>query len=200
MKVVRVAIYTRVSTGEQSAKAQETELRDYARNRKWSIVHVYTDEGFSGALEKRPALDQLMQDSRKRKFDAVLVWKFDRFARSLRQLVAALELFRKFGIDFVSATEALDTSLPSGELVFQIFGAIAQFERALIGERVKSGLTEARRNGKRLGRPPIRVLTPAECFRAQKEHRAGKSLRQIAGDFGVSLWAVHSICRRKSPC
>ncbi len=96
-------------------------------------------------------------------FDVVLVWKFDRFARSLRQLASALELFRKFGIDFVSATEAIDTSLPSGELVFQIFGAIAQFERALIGERVRAGLGEARRNGKRIGRPPIRALTPGRA-------------------------------------
>jgi DNA invertase Pin-like site-specific DNA recombinase len=98
----RVAIYTRVSTDDQSTKTQEHELRQYAKNRGWTLQRIYTDHGFSGALEKRPALDELLRDTRKRKFDVLLVWKFDRFARSLRQLVSALELFRKFGIDFVS--------------------------------------------------------------------------------------------------
>jgi DNA invertase Pin-like site-specific DNA recombinase len=125
----------------------------------------------------------------------VLVWKFDRFARSLRQLVSALELFRNFGIGFVSATEAIDTSLPSGELVFQIFGAIAQFERALIGERVKAGLGQARRNGKRIGRPPIRALTTEERIALRKEHRGGKSLRQLAQAYGVTLWTAYSVCQ-----
>jgi DNA invertase Pin-like site-specific DNA recombinase len=125
----------------------------------------------------------------------VLVWKFDRFARSLRQLVTALELFRTFGIDFVSATEAIDTSLPSGELVFQIFGAIAQFERALIGERVRAGLAQARRSGKRIGRPPVRSLTPAERMRLRKEHGDGKSLRHLAKAYGITLWAAHSACQ-----
>jgi DNA invertase Pin-like site-specific DNA recombinase len=160
-----VAIYTRVSTDDQSTRTQEHELRQ----------RVYADHGFSGASEKRPALDELLRDTRKRKFDVVLVWKFDRFARSLRQLVSALELFRKFRINFVSATEAIDTSLPSGELVFQIFGAIAQFERALIAERVRAGLREARRNGKRIGRPPIRALTPEELVRIRKNIAMAKA-------------------------
>jgi DNA invertase Pin-like site-specific DNA recombinase len=190
----RVAAYTRVSTDDQSTKTQEHELRQYAKNRGWTVQRVYTDHGFSGASEKRPALEELLRDTRKRKFDVVLVWKFDRFARSLRQLVSALELFRKFGIDFVSATEAIDTSLPSGELVFQIFGAIAQFERALIGERVKAGLGEARRNGKQIGRPPIRALSQEERIRIRKEHRNGQSLRELAESYGVSLWMAHSAC------
>jgi DNA invertase Pin-like site-specific DNA recombinase len=200
VKLTRVAIYTRVSTDDQSTKTQEHELRQYAKNRNWTVQRVYTDHGFSGASEKRPALDELLRDTRKRKFDVVLVWKFDRFARSLRQLVSALELFRKFGIDFVSATEAIDTSLPSGELVFQIFGAIAQFERALIGERVKAGLGEARRNGKRIGRPPIRTLTPEERVRIRKEHRNGKSLRKLADAYGVTLWTAHSACHANAAC
>ena len=199
MKPTRVAIYTRVSTDDQSTKSQEHELKQYVKHRGWAVQRVYTDHGFSGASEKRPALDELLLDARKRKFDVVLVWKFDRFARSLRQLVSALELFRKFGIDFVSATEAIDTSLPSGELVFQIFGAIAQFERALIGERVKAGLVQARRNGKRIGRPPIRRLTPEEVVRIHKEHRCGKSLRQLAKSYGVTLWTAHSAAT-STPC
>jgi DNA invertase Pin-like site-specific DNA recombinase len=194
VKQTRVAIYTRVSTEDQSTRTQEHELRRYAKNRGWTVQRVYTDHGFSGASEKRPALDELLHDTRKKKFDVVLVWKFDRFARSLRQLVSALELFRKFGIDFVSATEAIDTSLPSGELVFHIFGAIAQFERALIGERVRAGLGEARRNGKRIGRPPLRALTPEEVGRMRKEHRGGMSLRKLARSYGVTLWTAHSAC------
>jgi DNA invertase Pin-like site-specific DNA recombinase len=188
---VGLGVMGRVSTDDQSTSTQEQELRQYAKNRGWTLQRVYTDHGFSGASEKRPALDELLRDTRKRKFDVVLVWKFDRFARSLRQLVSALELFRKFGIDFVSATEAIDTSLPSGELVFQIFGAIAQLERALIGERVRAGLGEARRNGKRIGRPPIRSLTPEERRHIRKEHRDGKTLRKLAESYGVSLWSAH---------
>lgn len=195
MKETRVAIYTRVSTDEQSTSTQEHELRQYAKHRGWTVQRIYTDHGFSGASEKRPALDELLRDARKRKFDVVLVWKFDRFARSLRQLVSALELFRKFGIDFVSATEAIDTLLPSDELVFQIFGAIAQFERALIGERVKAGLAQARRKGKRIGRPPIRTLTAEESTCLRNEHVNGKSLRKLAQSYGVTLWTAHSACQ-----
>ena len=194
MKQTQVAIYTRVSTDDQSTKTQEHELRQYAKHRRWTVQRIYTDHGFSGALEKRPALDELLRDTRKRKFDVVLVWKFDRFARSLRQLVSALELFRKFGIDFVSATEAVDTSLPSGELVFQIFGAIAQFERALIGERVRAGLAQARRSGKQIGRPPVRFLTQKERADLRQEHLQGKSLRKLAKSYGVTLWTAHSVC------
>ena len=194
MKQTRVAIYTRVSTDDQSTQTQEHELRQYAKHRGWTVQRLYTDHGFSGASEKRPALDEMLRDTRKRKFDVVLVWKFDRFARSLRQLVSALELFRNFGIGFVSATEAIDTSLPSGELVFQIFGAIAQFERALIGERVRAGLAQARRAGKRIGRPAIRTLTQEECTRLRREHLKGRSLRQLAKSYGVTLWTAYSAC------
>lgn len=125
----KVAIYVRVSTDEQSTLAQENELKVYAENRGWAVTKIYADHGISGAVTKRPALEELMRDSRRRRHDCVLVWKFDRFPRSLRHLVSAPEVFKSFRIDFVSATEAIDTSLPSGELVFQIFGAIAQFER-----------------------------------------------------------------------
>ena len=198
MKEPRVAIYTRVSTDDQSTKTQEHELRQYAKNRGWTVQRVYTDHGFSGASEKRPALDELLRDTRKRKFDVVLVWKFDRFARSLRQLVSALELFRKFGIDFVSATEAIDTSLPSGELVFQIFGAIAQFERALIGERVRAGLGEARRNGKRIGRPTDPGADPGRAYAYAKGASPGQESPKTRSSYGVTLWAAHSACHAET--
>jgi DNA invertase Pin-like site-specific DNA recombinase len=109
-------------------------------------------------------------------------------------------LFRKFGIDFVSSTEAIDTSLPSGELVFQVFGAIAQFERALIGERVKSGLAEARRRGREIGRPPRKKLTEEEKGSMRLEHLKGRSSRQLSESYGVSLWMAYDVCRGEARC
>jgi len=163
-KPKRCGIYVRVSTSDQNTKVQETELKEYAENRGWVLTRIYSDKA-SGTKQSRPSLDELMADCRKRKLDVVLVWKFDRFARSLRHLVSALEEFRKVGIDFISATEGVDTTIPSGELVFQIFGAIAQFERALIVERVKAGLEQAKRDGKVLGRPSIKRLSEKEIER-----------------------------------
>src|SRR5450759_2386162 len=159
MKLKRVAIYTRVSTLDQHPEMQEQELRDYVARRNWTIHRIYSDK-VSGAVEKRPGLDAMMEDCRMRKVDVVIVWKFDRFARSLKQLLNALELFRALGIGFVSCTEAIDTSLPHGEMLFQIIGAIAQWERSLIAERVRAGLQNARQQGKKLGRPALRELKP----------------------------------------
>jgi len=125
----------------------------------------------------------------------VLVWKFDRFARSLRHLVTALDEFKRLRVDFISATEGVDTTLPSGELVFQIFGAIAQFEAGLISERVKAGLAEAKRNGKQLGRPAIKKLSEAEVAKIRAARRKGVTLRKLASQFGASLWAVYQASR-----
>jgi DNA invertase Pin-like site-specific DNA recombinase len=191
----RVAIYARVSTSEQSSAPQENELREFAVNRGWEVAGVYSDV-ISGAKDSRPGLNQLMQDCRRRKVDLVSVWKFDRFARSLRHLVTALEEFKRLGIDFISATEGVDTTVPSGELVFQIFGAIAQFERALISERVKAGIAEARRNGKHLGRPAIKKLSAAEIRNVRAARRKGVTLRKLAAQFRTSLWAVHQASQR----
>ena len=124
-----------------------------------------------------------------------MVWKFDRFARSLRHLVTALEEFRRLGVGFTSLTESVDTSIPSGELVFQIFGAIAQFERTLISERVRAGVAEARRNGKVVGRPPIKKLSEKEVQTIRVARREGKTLRELAARFGSSVWAVDQACR-----
>src|ERR1035437_8773136 len=158
----RAAIYVRVSTMDQSTTAQESELREYAARRGWSIFKIYSDHGVSGTKSSRPALNDLMADCHRRKVDVVLVWKFDRFARSLKQLVSALDEFKRVGIDFVSCTEAVDTSAPAGELIFQIFGAIAQFERCLISQRVIAGMQQARRAGKQIGRRPLRQFTGEE--------------------------------------
>lgn len=194
-KQKRVAIYSRVSTQDQSTKAQEYELQQFAKNRGWSVTRVYADKK-SGATNSRPALDELMGNCRKRKVDVVLVWKFDRFARSLRHLVTALEEFKRLGIDFVSATEGIDTTVPSGELVFQIFGAIAQFERTLISERVKAGLAEAIRNGKKIGRPAIKTLSRAEIQKIRAARRRGVTLKKLSTQYGASMWTVFQAGRK----
>jgi DNA invertase Pin-like site-specific DNA recombinase len=198
MKAKRAAIYTRVSTLDQHPEMQEQELRDYVASRNWTIHRIYSDK-VSGAVEKRPGLEAMMDDCRRRKVDVVIVWKFDRFARSLKQLLNALELFRELGIGFVSCTEAIDTSLPHGEMLFQIIGAIAQWERSLIVERVKAGLQHARQQGKRLGRPSLRELTPGEAAKLKNERkREHVPFRELAKKYGVSVWTAHKLCGRKA--
>ena len=136
-----------------------------------------------------------MKDCRRRSIDVVVVWKFDRFARSLKTLISAFENFRALGIDFVSVTEAVDTSLPAGEMLFQMIGAVAQFERSLIAERVKAGLDNARKNGVALGRPALRRLTSKEIAQLRRERfRGNLPYRIIASKFGVSVWTAHTLC------
>lgn len=197
MKVTRAALYLRVSTGEQRTDAQEKALRDYVSRRGWKLQMIYRDQGKSGATSNRPALNELLKDCRRGSVDVVVVWKFDRFARSLKQLMSGLEMCRALGIDFVSVTESVDTSLPAGELVFQMIGAVAQFERSLIGERVRSGLANARAKGKLLGRPPLRKLTPGETRDLRRQRVQNKvPFRILAENFGVSVWTAHRLCRR----
>jgi DNA invertase Pin-like site-specific DNA recombinase len=192
----RVAIYARVSTGTQSVHPQESVLREFANKREWTQVRVYSDRAVSGALDRRPALDELMRDCRRRAVDIVLVWRFDRFGRSVRHLIEALEEFRQLKIDFISLTESVDTSTAAGRLFFSMIAVFANFERDLISERVKLGLVNARQKGKRLGRPPIKILDPAEARKLRKERVKGKAtLRELAHKFGVSLWCAHSICK-----
>jgi DNA invertase Pin-like site-specific DNA recombinase len=194
----RTVIYTRVSTTDQHPEMQRKELLEYIKRRGWSLRKEYSDKGISGAAERRPALDALLADCRRGKVDTVIVWKFDRFARSLKQLLSALDLFRKLNIDFVSCTEALDTSLPHGEMLFQIIGAIAQWERSLIAERVRAGLQHARSQGKRLGRPPLRVLKPKDIADLRKERAQTKlPFRALATKWGLSVWTVHTLCGKK---
>jgi len=195
VKTKRAALYVRVSTNEQDTEAQERALREYVQRRGWRLQKIYRDQGMSGASSNRPALNELLKACRRGSADVVVVWKFDRFARSLRQLMSGLETCRALGIDFVSVTEAVDTSLPAGELVFQMIGAVAQFERSLIAERVKSGLANARANGRTLGRPPLRKLTRAETreLRRQRVHD-DVPFRVLAKKFGVSVWTAHRMC------
>ena len=156
---MRVAFYSRVSTTNhgQDPELQLRELREYAAARGWSVMSEYTDLGVSGTKDSRPQLNRLMGDARQRKFDVVLCWKLDRFGRSLVHLVNALAEFEALGIAFISLRDSLDLSTPSGRLMFQIIGAMAEFERSLIRERVVAGLRNARAKGKTFGRPRVSV-------------------------------------------
>lgn len=184
----RVAIYARISTLDkgQDLETQLLPLREFTAARGWQIYEIYTDT-ISGSKESRPSLDKLMQDAKRRKFDAVLCWRFDRFARSTKQLINTLELFSSLGIDFVSYQEAIDTSTPTGKVMFTIISAFAEFERAIIAERVRSGLQRARAQGKQLGRPKVYVDSEA-ILRLRLQ---GLSVRAIASELGISKTKVH---------
>jgi DNA invertase Pin-like site-specific DNA recombinase len=159
----RVALYARVSTcnGQQDPEMQLGELREYARARGFQIVNEFVDRGVSGAKESRPQLNRLMADAHSRKFDAVLVWKIDRWGRSLKHLVTSLADLDAYGVAFVSLRDSLDLSTSSGRLMMQLLGAMAEFERSLIQERVKAGLRNARSKGRVLGRPRLTSLVAA---------------------------------------
>jgi DNA invertase Pin-like site-specific DNA recombinase len=193
--ITRVALYSRVSTTHgQDPELQSRELREYATSRGWTIIQEYCDVGVSGSKDSRPALNQLMADAYRRKFDAVLVWKLDRFGRSLRHLVNALAELEAFGLAFVSLRDNLDLATPSGRLMFQIIGAMAEFERALIQERVRAGLRNARAKGKRLGRPRVFVSeSQIETLRA-----SGASWRAVAKELGVGIGTVVRASERRS--
>src|SRR5215470_11027976 len=185
---MRAALYSRVSTNNgQNPEIQLRELREYCERRGWTLAGEYTDIGISGSKERRPELDRLMADAKRRKFDAILVYRYDRFARSLRQLVNALAEFDALGIHFASLHEGVDTSTPNGRLVFGIFASIAEFERELIRGRVRSGLAAARAKGKRLGRPRA-TLDLARMGRLRAE---GRTIREIADEVGCSRGLVH---------
>ena len=184
MTTKRVALYARVSTLNhgQDPEVQLRELRAYCERRGFEIVDEYVDRGISGSRERRPALDKLIAACRKRLVDGVVVYRYDRFARSLRQLVNALEEFRSLGIDFISIHEGVDTSTPNGRLVFGIFASIAEFERELIRDRVRSGLAAAKAKGKRIGRPKVAV----DVLRIASLRRQGRSWAEITRETGVT--------------
>ena len=190
----RIAVYARVSTSDQSTESQLLDLRLYVRERGWAIYKEYVDNGISGTKESRPELDRLMADAKKRKFDIVLVWRFDRFARSTKHLILALEEFRNLGIDFVSFQENIDTSSPLGSAIFTIISAVAQLERDIIAERVKAGLRRARVNGKQLGRP--RAVVDPERLRELRSQ--GLSLRAIGEATGISRTTVSDVLSSSS--
>ena len=185
---MRTAIYARVSTTvRQDAGMQTREMREFTEARGWKLADEYVDSGVCGAKDSRPELNRLMTDAHRRNFDAVLVWRFDRFARSVSHLLRALETFKALGIDFVSFSEQMDTSTPAGKMVFTVLGAVAELERSLIVERVRAGLRNARAKGKRLGRPRVAV----DAARIARLHAQGRSIREIADELGYSRSLVH---------
>jgi DNA invertase Pin-like site-specific DNA recombinase len=179
----RVAIYARVSTSTgQSVDMQLLDLRELAKRRDFQLTGEYCDEGVSGSRESRPALDSLLRDARRRKFDAVLVWKLDRLGRSLVHLVRLLQDLRSLGVELISYSEGLDFTTTTGKLLYQVISAFAEFERDCIRERVTAGLRNARAKGKRLGRPRVIVdLSRIATLRAQ-----GRSWREITAETGIS--------------
>jgi DNA invertase Pin-like site-specific DNA recombinase len=180
--ISRVAIYARISTANsgQSPEMQLRELREHAQRRGWEISNEYVDEGISGAKDRRPALDRLMVDAHRRSFDVVLVWRFDRFARSVTHLLRALDTFRALGMEFVSLSESLDTATPAGRMVFTVLGAVAELERSLIAERVRAGMRNARARGVRLGRPKV-VADVATIRRLRGQDRSWRSIGRELG-------------------
>ncbi len=188
------ALYARVSTVDQNCEVQLQDLRRFAGQR-FAQYREYIDVGVSGAQRHRPQLDALKRDARKRLFDVVLVWKFDRFARSLKHLIESLDEFSSLGIDFISYTEGVDTTTPTGQLLFHIVGAVAQFERDLIAERVRAGMAHARAMGKRIGRPRAKVdLEAVRNLRTQ-----GKSLRAVAMTLDIPVSRVRRALVRGGP-
>ena len=191
---MRVAVYARVSTADkgQDPETQLGELREYCKRRGWEIANVYVDIGVSGMKDSRPELDRMMADAKRRLIDAVVVYRYDRFSRSMRHLVNSLAEFQALGVEFVSVHEGVDTSTPHGKLVFGIFASMAEFERNLIRERVLSGIARARRQGKHMGRPSAAV----DAGLVLRLHENGQTLRQIAKTVGVSRGVVHKVIQR----
>ena len=185
---MRVAIYARVSTNHgQDVGLQTRELQEYCDRRGWTVAGEYVDVGVSGAKDSRPELNRLMADAHRRRFDAVVCWRFDRFARSVSHLLRALETFRALGIEFVSLSEQIDTSTPVGKMIFTVLGSVAELERSMIVERVRAGMRNARAKGRHIGRPRAVVnIARIGQLRAQ-----GFTVRAIATELGYSRSLVH---------
>ncbi|MER9328981.1 recombinase family protein [Mesorhizobium sp. M0488] len=189
--VKRAAVYLRVSTKEQTTENQMLELQRVAQSKGWPISAVYEDEGISGTKgrDKRSAYDQMLKDAARAKFDVLMSWDVSRLGRSLAGLVSALDELHAHKVDLYLHQQAIDTTTPSGKAMFQMTGVFAEFERAMIRERVIAGLTRAVSNGKRLGRP--RIVT--DDAKVTADHKAGLSLRQIATNHNISLGTAHRI-------
>jgi DNA invertase Pin-like site-specific DNA recombinase len=194
----RAVLYLRVSTSDQTTANQERELREIAERMTYNIVKVYRDHGISGAKgrDKRPAFDALCRDATRREFDIVMAWSVDRLGRSLQDLVVFLSELHSLGIDLFLHQQGLNTTTASGKAMFGMMGVFAEFERAMIQERVRAGLARARSEGKQLGRPRINGATE-NAIRAALKRKDRPGVRQIAASFGVSAGTVQRISREQ---
>jgi DNA invertase Pin-like site-specific DNA recombinase len=188
-----VALYARVSTTDQHPGMQVEELRRACSQRGWEIVGEYVDSGYSGIRDRRPELDHLMGDVHRGKVGVVLVWRFDRFARSVRHLVSALEDFRARSVDFISLQDGIDTCTPAGRFTFHVVAAVAELERELIRERTRAGIAAARRRGAHVGRPRAKI----DLVRAKALMASGKSFRQAARELGIGTATLHRALRSR---
>jgi putative DNA-invertase from lambdoid prophage Rac len=195
-----IAIYARVSTTDQSCEMQLHELRQYVAKRGWEVFAEYVDTGFSGAAASRPRLDQLLRDARLRKFEAVLVWKLDRWGRSVAHCVRSIQELVSLGVRFLSPTESIDTGAdsPMSKFLLHLFAAFAEMERGIIRERVQAGVRAAKAKGTRLGRPQ-RVFRRDEVVRLRAE---GMSWRKLAQTLNVPMSTVIDASRAcsENPC
>ena len=189
----RVALYLRVSTDGQSTENQRLELERIAGHSGWGIVGTYEDHAISGAKgrERRPALDNLLKDANRRKFDLVAAWSVDRLGRSLKNLLEFLAELHALGVDLYLHQQGIDTTTPAGKAMFQMCGVFAEFERSIIRERINAGLTRARANGKRLGRPKVDPKVE-EAIR-QALAKRDKGMRKIAREMGVGVSVVQRV-------
>lgn len=189
-KNLRVALYARVSTTDkgQDPETQLIQLREYAQRRDFEIVNEFIDHA-SGTTENRTQYKLMMEAAKKRKIDVILVWRYDRFARSTQALVNALKEFRNLGIDFISYQENIDTTTPTGELIFHVMASLAQFESSLISERVKAGMQRAKAQGKNISRPKL-ALSKLKQIRALRQE--GLSMNQVSIRSGVAYGTVYN--------
>ena len=192
---MKVALYARVSTRDkQNPEVQMRELWEYASKRGWEVAGEYIDK-MSGTKDSRPQLDAMMKLAKARKLDAIVVWKLDRFGRSLRHLVNALTELEAVGCAFVSITNGIDLSTPQGRLMFHIIAAMGEFERELIRERVLSGLADAKARGAKLGRPAVRRERDKDAVAIRQMRDAGDSYESIADELGRSKSDVYRVCQ-----
>jgi DNA invertase Pin-like site-specific DNA recombinase len=189
------ALYARVSTRDkgQNPEMQLTELRDFAAKRGWQVAGEFADVGVSGSKDSRPQLDAMMRLAKTRKLDVIAVWKLDRFGRSLRHLVDALAELKAVGCAFVSLRDNLDLSTPAGRMMFHVIGAMAEFERELIRERVKAGIAHARAKGTRLGRPMLRRDRDKDAKLIRQMRADGDSYGEIAEALGRTKSDVYRV-------
>jgi len=204
----RAALYVRVSTDHQSVENQVRELKEVAERRGWTVVETYRDAGISGAKgrDRRPGLDAMLNDASRRKFDVVMAWAIDRLGRSLIDLLGTIEHLQEVGVDLYLDQQHIDTTTPTGKLLFQITGAFAEFERSMIRQRIRAGLSVIKdklaRDGKftskagkvrrNLGRPGAE---PEKVERARRELAKGTGIIKVAREVGLGVGTVHRLKR-----